>query len=112
MLGDWTEDKLLDWAKQKVKKEPTIANFKDKSIANCKFLFNLLETIEPRAINWSLIKEEETDEAMEQNAKYVISVARKLGAVVFLVWNDIKEVKPKMIMTFIGAIAHLVKQGP
>ena len=93
MLGDWTEEKLLDWAKQRVKKEPTIASFKDKTIANTKFLFNLLETVESRAINWTLVKEEETPEAIEQNAKYVISVARKLGAVVFLVWNDIQEVR-------------------
>lgn len=38
------------------------------------------------------------------NAKYVISVARKIGAVVFLTWEDITEVKPKMIMTFVASL--------
>ena len=41
---------------------------------------------------------------MEANAKYVISVARKLGATVFLTFEDIVEVKPKMLMTFVAAI--------
>lgn len=36
------------------------------------------------------------------NAKYALSVARKLGAVIFLLPEDIVEVKPKMILTFIG----------
>lgn len=52
-----------------------------------------------------------SDEDLELNAKYVISVARKLGATVFCLWEDIKEVKPKMIMTFVGAIAALEKQA-
>jgi plastin-1 len=55
LLGGWTEEKLLEWALEKVKKEPKITSFKDKSISNCQFLFNLLATIEPRAINWDLV---------------------------------------------------------
>ena len=41
---------------------------------------------------------------MEQNGKYVISVARRLGDTVFCVWEDIKEVKPKMILTLIASL--------
>ena len=40
--------------------------------------------IEPRAINWEIVikgKEEPAD--LENNAKYAISIARKLGACVF-----------------------------
>lgn len=63
VLGGWSEDQLLQWAKQRVKKEPTISSFKDKSISDCKFLFNLLATVEPRAINWEIISDEDSDEA-------------------------------------------------
>lgn len=38
------------------------------------------------------------------NAKYIISVARKFGAAVFLTWEDIVEVKPKMIMSFVASL--------
>jgi len=45
------------------------------------------------------------------NAKYIISVARKLGAVIFLTWEDIKDVKPKMITTLVGALAIISEKG-
>jgi len=54
-LGGWTEDKLLQWALDKVNKDPKITSFKDKSIANCQFLFNLLAAIDARVINWELV---------------------------------------------------------
>jgi plastin-1 len=38
------------------------------------------------------------------NAKYAIAAARKIGASVFIIWEDITEVKPKIILTFVGAI--------
>jgi hypothetical protein len=34
----------------------------------------------------------DSDADKENNAKYVLSVARKLGAQIFLVWEDIREV--------------------
>lgn len=38
------------------------------------------------------------------NAKYIISVARKLGLGIFLLWEDIAEVNPKMIMQLTASI--------
>jgi len=46
----------------------------------------------------------DSDEVLENNAKYAISIARKLGASIFLVWEDIKDVKSKMLMTFVGSL--------
>eukprot|EP00331_Platyophrya_macrostoma_P023911 CAMPEP_0176443324 /NCGR_PEP_ID=MMETSP0127-20121128/22353_1 /TAXON_ID=938130 /ORGANISM="Platyophrya macrostoma, Strain WH" /LENGTH=546 /DNA_ID=CAMNT_0017828527 /DNA_START=26 /DNA_END=1666 /DNA_ORIENTATION=- len=114
-LGGYTEDELLKWANARVPEDVRIGKFSDKVISNCRFLFALLASIEPRAIDPELVKvpaEGETlsEEDQQLNAKYVISVARKLGATVFCLWEDIKEVKPKMIMTFVAAIAHLEKQ--
>lgn len=45
-----------------------------------------------------------TDEQIENNAKYAISISRKLGATVFLVWEDIRDMKIKMLTTFLAAI--------
>ena len=38
------------------------------------------------------------------NAKYAINVARKLGCCVFLLPEDIMEVKSKLLLTFVGAL--------
>ena len=43
------------------------------------------------------------------NAKYAISVARRAGATIFLLWEDIVEVKQKMLITFVGALMLLSK---
>ena len=38
------------------------------------------------------------------NARYAISLARKLGATIFLLAEDIVEVHSKLLLTFVGAI--------
>lgn len=50
------------------------------------------------------ILDDESPEALENNTKYALSIARKLGATIFLVWEDITEVKPKMLMTFVAGL--------
>lgn len=51
-----------------------------------------------------------TPKDKEMNAKYVLSVARKLGATIFIIWEDIAEVKPKMILLLIASFMLLDKQ--
>ncbi len=38
--------------------------------------------------------------------RYVISVARKIGATVYLTWEDIVEVKQKMVMMLVASVMH------
>lgn len=66
-----------------------------------------MKSIDNEIINWEIVTEGENDENKMLNAKYVISIARILGAVVFCLWNDITEVKPKMILTLVGALAKI-----
>lgn len=44
------------------------------------------------------------------NAQYAVSVARKLGATIFVLPEDIVEVMPKMILTFIGTLMAMAKK--
>jgi plastin-1 len=115
VVGSKSEDDLLKWANSMVPKEHQISSFKDKKLKNSIFFINLMSAIEPRAINWEIVVQgikiynhffidSETDEAIENNAKYAISVSRKLGASIFLVWEDIKELKVKMLLTFVGSL--------
>ena len=48
-----------------------------------------------------------TDAEREGNAKYALSVARKLGAAVFLVWEDIVSGKPKMMLSLLASLMCL-----
>lgn len=75
------------------------------------FLIKLLASIEPRIIDWDLVKTENaSEEDMQQNAKYAISLARKLGAIIFLVWDDILGVNQKMMVIFVASIYDLKMQ--
>ena len=60
--------------------------------------------LEPRALDWAMVLPGRDAAEKEANAKYVISVARKLGALVFLVPEDVAEVNSKMIMTFLASV--------
>ena len=51
-----------------------------------------------------VVTDKDDEEAKQNNAKYAISIARKLGATVFLVWEDIAEVKSKLLLTLLASI--------
>ena len=78
-------------------------------MADSKFLLHLCAAIEPRAVNWEIVNDGQTDEDKTLNAKYVISVARKLGAVIFCVWEDIVEVNKKQILIFVASMGEIQK---
>jgi len=65
---------------------------------------HLLKASEPTAINWDIVTPGESAEDCETNAKYVLSVARKINCTIFLLWEDIVDVKPKMLTTLVGSI--------
>ena len=64
-------------------------------------------------MNPELVTEGLTDDDMMLNARYAISLARKLGAVVFCLPEDLIEVKKKMNLTFAGAVMKVaMTRGP
>lgn len=102
-----TEEAIVAWANSTVSaagKASSFHSFKDHSVADGRFLIDLTAAIEPRAVNWDLVTAGETEADKLSNAKYCISIARKLGACVFLTPEDIVEVKSKMLMTFVASL--------
>jgi plastin-1 len=102
-----TDEQIIEWANNKVAgagRSTTMKNYKDKSLSTSLFFFDLLHSIKPEIINWELITDGSSSEDKLMNAKYAISVARKIGCTIFLLPEDIVEVKDKMIMTFVAAI--------
>jgi len=107
-----TEPMIIEWANAEVKKAGKsrhIVSFKDPTLNDGLFFLDLLTAIEPSVVDPEYVFDPPTDEQKLDNARYAISVARKLGATIFLLPEDITEVKPKMILTFIASIMSLSK---
>jgi len=104
---DITDTDIINWANETVKRgnrTSTMSNFKDPSLKTGVFLIDLLNGIRPKTVNYDIVTPGSTEQEQQSNAKYAISIARKLGASIFLLPEDIMEVKPKMIMTFCGTL--------
>lgn len=105
----------MEWANTAVKnsgKKTQIKGFGDSSISTGVFFINLLAAVNPDIVNWELVTEGTDDEEALLNARYAISLARKLGALIFLLPEDICEVRAKMCLTFTAAVmAEALRSG-
>ena len=105
VIGNKTEEDLIKWGNERVDDDLKVKSLKDKKLGNSLYFINIMKSIEPRSINWDIVvTDKDDDESKQNNAKYAISIARKLGATVFLVWEDIAEVKSKLLLTFLASI--------
>lgn len=98
---------ILNWANSRVKaagKSP-VRSFRDPSLANAKFFLDLLDTMRKGIVDYSLVTNGDTEEECKLNAKLAISIARKLGALIFLVPEDIVELRQRLILTFVGSLS-------
>ena len=106
-ITDVTENHIVQWANRKVTsagKTSRMTSFRDSSLSTGRFMLDLVAAIEPRAVNWDLVTAGATPEEALLNSKYSISIARKIGACVFLTPEDITEVKSKMLMTYVASL--------
>ncbi len=56
VIGNKTEDDLISWANGVANYEVKIANMRDKKMKDSLFLINIMNAIEPRAVNWDIIE--------------------------------------------------------
>jgi len=101
-----SEADVVDWANAQVAGAgvPTVSGLKDPSLASGIWLLELIRAVEPRAVDRSLVLAGSTAEERALNARYAISCARRLGCTVFLLHEDIVEVKPKMLLVLVAAL--------
>uniref|UniRef100_A0A915HYJ5 Calponin-homology (CH) domain-containing protein n=1 Tax=Romanomermis culicivorax TaxID=13658 RepID=A0A915HYJ5_ROMCU len=105
-----TEQEILSWANKKLKqgsKSSSVSGFQDPKLSDAKIIVDLIDAIHPQAIDYNLVSSETAVESKLKNAKYAISTARKIGAKVYALPEDIVEVKPKMIMTVFACLMCL-----
>ncbi|OCH89624.1 fimbrin [Obba rivulosa] len=112
-----SDTEILKWANTTAQKAKPgvkpIRSFKDPSLTTGLFLLDLLEAIRPGIVDPSLVinvSDTGSYEDRRQNAKLAISIARKMNALIFLVPEDIVDVRPRLIMTFVGSLMSVANQ--
>ncbi|XP_077141492.1 plastin-3 [Ranitomeya variabilis] len=110
-LGDGqkvNDDIIVNWVNKSLAgagKSSSIQNFKDKSISTSLPVVDLIDAIQPGSINYDLVKSGTlSDDDKHKNATYAVSMARRIGARVYALPDDLVEVKPKMVMTVFACL--------
>jgi len=100
-----SDGEIIAWANGKVSgKGIKISSFHDPSLKSGVYIIELIEAVRPGSVDYNLVERGSDDKAHLLNAKYAISMARKIGAVVFALPEDIVEAKNKMIMTLVASL--------
>jgi plastin-1 len=100
-----TDAEMVKWANEMVRKggkNSSVRSFKDQSIGSGVFLLDVLNGIKSSYVDYDLVTPGRSDDDAYLNAKLSISIARKLGATIWLVPEDICQVRSRLVTTFIG----------
>ncbi len=100
-----TDSEMVRWANDMSKqggRNSAIRSFKDPALGTGVFLLDVLNGIKSSYVDYDLVSSGSTDDEAYMNAKLSISIARKLGATIWLVPEDICQVRSRLITTFIG----------
>ncbi|XP_029349772.1 plastin-1-like [Echeneis naucrates] len=90
------------------RKDTQISSFKDKLISTSLPVIDLIDVIAPGTVRWEMVTRTERGVLKEEdklsNAKYAISLARKIGVRVYALPDDLVEVNPKMVLTMFACL--------
>ena len=109
-IGGVNDKQLMLWANQKVN-SIKIKSLSDKTMSDCKFLFALINSINLDSYDPELVLEGDKEEDVKENCSYLLSCVRKMGAVIFLVWEDIVKVNQKMMIVLFAELHKIDKHG-
>jgi plastin-1 len=100
---------MIKWANDMARKAGSTAqvrSFKDSSLSSARFLLDVLAGMKPAYVDYDLVSQGRSEDESYQNAKLAISIARKMGATIWLVPEDIVAVQSRLITTFIGSLMN------
>lgn len=100
-----SDSEMVKWANEmsrKGGKNSSIRSFKDNSIGTGIFLLDVLNGMKSSYVDYDLVTDGRNGDDAYMNAKLSISIARKLGATIWLVPEDICQVRSRLVTTFIG----------
>jgi plastin-1 len=97
---DVTDQQIIRWANEAIQrggKTSKISSFKDPAFKTGIVVCDILNGIRPGSIDYTLVTRGSNTEDASMNAKYAISVARKIGAVLYVLPEDIIECRSKLV---------------
>ncbi|KAM8908031.1 plastin-3-like isoform 1-T1 [Spinachia spinachia] len=102
------DDLIVSWVNKTLSqagKSSSIKSFRDKGINTSIPVLDLIDAIQPQSVNFELVQKGSlSDEDKLNNAKYAISMARKIGAKVYALPEDLVEINQKMVMTVFACL--------
>lgn len=104
-----TDSDMIKWSNDMSKKggkSSTIRSFKDSSLGTGVYLLDVLNGMKSAYVDYDMVFAGKSDEEAYLNAKLAISIARKMGATIWLVPEDICSVRSRLITTFIGSLMN------
>jgi len=124
VAGERGEERIIEWANARVAEGADdgsnshedrigmkINSFSDASLGDGTFLLRLLHAVSPDSVDRDQILAATTEEQRKLNAIYAISCAHKMGCTVFVNWEDLVQVEPKMMMlVFAAAMAEDIRR--
>ncbi|CAH8533466.1 unnamed protein product [Dicrocoelium dendriticum] len=105
-----SETEIIHWTNEKLRqcgKTSRISDafgFADPALATGHTVIDLIDAIRPGSVDYSAVLPGMTRQERLTNAQYAIPLARRIGATVYAVPEDIVELKPKMIMTIFACL--------
>ena len=102
---DLSDSDMIKWANEQSNKggrSSTIRSFKDPAIGSGVFLLDVLNGLKSSYVDYDLVTPGKTVDDAFMNCKLAISIARKMGATIWLVPEDIQQVRSRLVLTFIG----------
>ena len=102
-----SDAEMIKWANSQAAKpggcNSSIRSFKDQAIGSGVFLLDVLNGMKSSYVDYELVHTSvRNEEEGYMNAKLAISIARKMGATIWLVPEDIVQVRSRLVVTFIG----------
>uniref|UniRef100_A0A3Q3WEL6 Plastin 1 n=1 Tax=Mola mola TaxID=94237 RepID=A0A3Q3WEL6_MOLML len=110
---------ILNWVNTTLsqkRKDSQISSFKDPLISTSLPVIDLIDVIAPNSVKWDMVRRPErgvlSEDDKHNNAKYAVSLARKIGARVYALPDDLVEVNPKMVLTLFACLmGYGLKKG-
>lgn len=88
-----------------------ITSFKDPAITTSLPVLDVVDSIKPGSVIYENVAPGDDEETLLANAKYAISMSRKIGARVYALPEDLVEPNPKMCLTVFACLMTRAKQS-